>query len=141
MSKILIDREVVEQALAALRLSTPDPRENDDDYASQGWKEHSEAITALFNRLRRRLAEPVQEPEPVARFDERIGCPTLLPGAPLLNADQLLYTAAPTRRPLTDGEIDALWRKFSSEEGFTTAQFVRNFARNIERKITGGNDE
>jgi malate synthase len=44
------------------------------------------------------------------------------------------------RRPLTDEEIDKMWRKFASEEGFTTAQFVRNFARAIERKITGGNE-
>ena len=50
---------------------------------------------------------------------------------------------ATTRSPLTPVEIAAMWRKFSSEEGFTTAQFVRNFARAIERahKITGGNDE
>ena len=40
---------------------------------------------------------------------------------------------ATTRSPLTPVEIAAMWRKFSSEEGFTTAQFVRNFARAIER--------
>ena len=53
-----------------------------------------------------------------------------------------LYTAPPTRRPLTPVEIAAMWRKFSSKEGFTTAQFVRNFARAIERAHgIGGNDE
>jgi len=62
------------------------------------------------------------------------GCPVFLATPPQGNS--------PTRRPLTDEEIDKMWRKFASEEGFTTAQFVRNFARAIERahKI-GGNDE
>ena len=43
------------------------------------------------------------------------------------------YTAPPQRKPLTDEEIDAMWRDAVSEEGHTTAQFVRNFARAIER--------
>ena len=45
-------REAAQQALEALKLSTP------DDYAEQGWKEHNATITAL----RAALAEPVQEP-------------------------------------------------------------------------------
>ena len=58
MTKILIDRAVVEQALEALKLSTPKTRRADDDYAEQGWEEHNAAIT----NLRAALTEPVQEP-------------------------------------------------------------------------------
>lgn len=40
-------REAAKMALEALLLSTPKPRQSDDDYAEQGWKEHKAAITAL----------------------------------------------------------------------------------------------
>ena len=52
------DREVMQQALYALKLSTPEPRTTDDDYTERGWKEHSAAITAL----RAALAEPLADP-------------------------------------------------------------------------------
>ena len=51
-------RAAAQQALEALKSSTPKPRNEDDDYAEKGWKEHYAAITAL----RAALAEPVQEP-------------------------------------------------------------------------------
>ena len=113
----MTDRALMQMALEALELEatrTPIPE-----------------TAAAMAALRARLAEP--EPEPVAMADGTFNhnCPI---GTPL-------YTSPPTRRPLTDEEIDAMWRKFSSEEGFTTAQFVRNFTRAIERNITGGNDE
>lgn len=54
-----------------------------------GMKDLCEAMDAI----RAALAQPA--PEPVARFDKRLGHPALLPGAPLLKADQLLYTAPP----------------------------------------------
>ena len=77
------------------------------------WDEDTREGRALITALRAALAEPVQEPE-----------------------------QEPARRPLTDEEIDALWRK--TVDGFksgTTQMLVRGFARAIERKITGGNDE
>ena len=48
------------------------------------------------------------------------------------------YTAPPQRKPLTDEEIAAEWRKASefagkSEGAVTTSQFVQIFARAIER--------
>jgi hypothetical protein len=39
---------------------------------------------------------------------------------------------------LTDEQIDALWRQATSADGFTTAQFVREFARAIERATLKG---
>lgn len=48
-------RTAAQQALEALKFSTPNPRSIDDDYAEQGWKEHNAAIIAL----RAALAQPV----------------------------------------------------------------------------------
>ncbi len=39
---------------------------------------------------------------------------------------------------LPDEQIDALWRQAASADGFTTAQFVREFARAIERATLKG---
>ena len=49
-----------------------------------------------------------------------------------------VYTAPPQRKPLTEEEIDAEWRKASecagkSEGAVTTSQFVQMFARAVER--------
>ena len=54
-----------------------------------------------------------------------------------------LYTSPPTRRPLTDEEIDELPWCPSVEHPMTLAEGLRHFARAIERahNITGGNDE
>ena len=49
-------RAAAQQALEALKLSTPKTRRADDDYAEQGWKEHNAAITAL----RAALAKPMK---------------------------------------------------------------------------------
>ena len=49
-----------QQALEALKFSTPNPRSIDDDYAEQGWKEHIAAITALRAALVQQV-EPAQE--------------------------------------------------------------------------------
>ncbi|CAB4139913.1 hypothetical protein UFOVP408_28 [uncultured Caudovirales phage] len=50
--------------------------------------------------------------------------------------------APPTRQPLTDEEIDAVWRVACEKHSLgTTGELVRAFTRAIERKITGGNDE
>ena len=94
------------------------------------------AITAL----RAALAEPVQEPVAWAVYDIKHGGSKTLhwPEQHSPNGDPEqykavpLYSAPPQRLPLTDEEIDAEWRKAASEEGFTTAQFVRAFARAIE---------
>lgn len=60
MTKMYIDRSVVEKALEALKFSTPNPRSIDDDYAEQGWKEHIAANAALRTALDQQM-EPVQE--------------------------------------------------------------------------------
>ena len=44
-------REAAQQALEALKFSTPNPRSIDDDYAEQGWKEHIAANAALRTAL------------------------------------------------------------------------------------------
>ena len=53
-------REAAQQALEALKFSTPNPRSIDDDYAEQGWKEHIAALAALRAALVQQ-AEPVQD--------------------------------------------------------------------------------
>lgn len=58
MTKMYIDRAVVEKALEALKFSTPNPRSIDDDYTEQGWKEHIAANAALSTALAVH-AEPV----------------------------------------------------------------------------------
>jgi hypothetical protein len=45
--------------------------------------------------------------------------------------------AEPERPPLTDEEIDEMWRQSAAKEGLTTAEFVRDCARAIERKVRG----
>ena len=55
MTSITLPRATAQQALEALKFSTPNPRSIDDDYAEQGWKEHIAALAAL----RAALAQPV----------------------------------------------------------------------------------
>ena len=105
--------------------------------------EFAEEIAAL----KAALAEPVQEPvqEPVAwmspasqsmigRDDGNGSAYHIITISKATGNHTIpLYIAPPQRKPLTEEEIDAEWRKAASEEGFTTVQFVRNFARAIER--------
>ena len=100
----------------------------------------------VMEALRAALAEPVQEPVAGRAFLERIlaAMEGVIDVADrktdefdalrscVIDLTLMLHTAPP-RKPLTEEEIDAEWRKAASEEGFTTAQFVRNFARAIER--------
>ena len=122
------DREVMQQALEALETVLP---QNMDPL-----------IHPAKEALRARLAEP--EPEPVAWMvytqDGQSAYVTDNPEVKKHWRALPLYTTPPTRRPLTEEEIDTLWRKHASEEGFTTAQFVRAFARAAIAKA-GGNDE
>lgn len=123
----MTDREVMQMALEALEADN-----------SKLWPSDKRSIA--IEALRARLAEP--EPEPVAWMYEArhidsawVTAVSLKHPGPedrYVRGVQPLYTTPPTRRPLTPVAIAAMWRKFSSEEGFTTAQFVCNFARAIE---------
>ena len=79
--------------------------------------------------LRAALAEPV--PEPV--FEVGFGWLIELAKYP---RGTKLYTAPPTRRPLTDFEADAI-----AHEMVKGDKSVQWLVRAIERKITGGNDD
>ncbi len=133
------DREVMQQALEALELGCTDSNGNDVDLVAP-------AITAL----RARLAEPEPEPVPEAWVVESHEVDA--EGKPLtlrsldwndFDVDQLpvgtrLYTAPPAR-PLTDEEIDRITRDKWGDMLFSDVMEVhREFARAIERKITGG---
>jgi hypothetical protein len=143
------DRALMQQALALLS----------DAQRHHYALKHNET-DAFVTALRARLSVP--EPEPVAWQERHLisstgqwthwyECrprmahqpPEQLEPNGLMYQWRALYTAPPTRRPLAPVEIATMWRKFSSEEGFITAQFVCKFARVIERahNITGDNDE
>ena len=107
-----------------------------DRWDSPRWTWHLGPTADLMATLRAALAEPVQEPVAWMVYTEG-GASAYVTDNPrdLIGAYRALplYAAPPQRLPLTDEEIDAEWRKAASEEGFTTAQFVRTFARAIER--------
>lgn len=120
-----------------------------DDVSVQGcWSgmtiEQDLAITAL----RARLAEP--EPEPVAwiqpdHLQKARRAPFLCRVEPTKRMVDFvpLYTAPPTRRPLTEEEIAAMWRVACEKHSRgTTGELVRAFARAIERAhgIRGNNE-
>ena len=96
-------------------------------------------------------AEPEPEPVGTARWSD-IGLISWRTGVVLPDGTPL-YTAPPTRRPLTDEEIklavlnDPIYGAAlmsMMRDGVTVAQLreaVSGIARAIERKITGGNDE
>lgn len=52
--------------------------------------------------------------------------------APMRGYGAAMSPAAPARQPLTDAEIDAMWREVTIPDR-RTAEFVREFARAIER--------
>ena len=132
----MTDRALMQQALEALELEatrTPIPE-----------------TAAAMAALRAALAEP--EPEPVAWINDDLDIE--LSHKPWMSdVWKPLYTAPPTRRPLTDEEIklavlnDPIYGAAlmsMMRDGVTVAQLreaVSGIARAIERKITGGNDE
>jgi len=104
-----------------------------DRWNSPHWEWVKNGPTAdLMHALREALAAPMQEP--VAVFDERLGEPVLLSGAPMLSDGQPLYTAPPAPQPLTDKEID---RITDAQWGSNNHKLIyaahRAYARAIER--------
>lgn len=116
---------------------------------------YSFMTTPLYTALRARLAEP----EPVTLKWSSAPCKTEW-GFGMVCADVeidrdhtlTLYCEEDqtakvdamlslARRPLTDEEIDELPWCPSFENPMTLAEGLRHFARAVERKITGGNDE
>ena len=125
------DREVMQQALDALE--------------AFGYHGRSEIWTQTITALRARLAEP--EPEPVVWRDPSNSNPGQ--GCTYDKAtheqwphifSQPLYAGPFSRRPLTDEEILRLWSG-DVPRPVIGRNKVLSFARAIERKITGGNDE
>lgn len=85
-----MSRAVMQQALEALE--EPD-----------GLDEYNRSISDIaIAALRQALAEPEQKP--VALFDESLGRPVLLSGAPMLYDKQPLYTAPTPRMPLRESD-------------------------------------
>ena len=110
-------RDAAQQALEALRLSVPKPRSKDDDYIEQGWKEHSDAISVLCSALTK------PEQEPIA---------WITPGQDLhlVNYEGFqdwvpLYTAPPTREPLTESFLEELAEKHVTHCYFDTLTYAR----------------
>jgi hypothetical protein len=64
----MTNKEIMQQALDALKQSTPDQRVGDDDYCEQAFKEHLEAITVL----RSRIEQPVIATEWLGLTDAQI---------------------------------------------------------------------
>lgn len=130
MTKITIDRAVVEQALGALD-GTEGLLTSMDVTHLLLYVEVDNAITAL----RAALEEPVQEP--VAKVElmttgGNAGLATRIVEIDdhlreRLRPGQLLYTTPPQRKPLTEEEIDNIW---DSEKAFADIYAI---ARAIER--------
>ena len=116
MTKILIDREVVEQAVKVL--TTP----------IQPFMFKQFAVTALRAALEQ---EEQPEQEPVAVFDEQQGSPVLLASAPMLSDGQPLYTHPPREWVgLTEGDI---WTLAANTMDSVLGRL--HFARAIEAKL------
>ena len=132
MTKMLIDRSTVEQALEALEQSeTFVPYEGFGMARRDAERKHQAAITAL----REALSE--SEQEPVAWVEAPYGEIRVNPLYRLQFPQSLalsipLYTTPPPRNPLTDEEIDKLpWGPRGSPMTFNEG--LRDFARAIER--------
>ena len=139
------NREVMQQALEALELSTPKAR-NEDDYAEQGWEEHHAAITALKAALAEPTCkehlhvEPVQEP--VAWRYKDTGHFTASQLVSKFPEWQPLYThPAPQRQPLTEDEAWDMWEAVA-DRGKKGVHIVIDFARAVEAAHRiGGQDD
>ena len=122
-------RQAIELAIKALENSTPRPREGDDDYAEQGFREHFAALSVLQDELTKLKASL---PDPVAWMDREgdiYRMPEIKNWAP---PHTLLFTAPPQRewQGLTDEEIWPVGSRMGlSEDG------MRRFAREIEAKL------
>ena len=73
-----------QQALEALKFSTPNPRSIDDDYAEQGWKEHNAAITAL----RAVLAQQAEPTLTIERLRDALVGSRIIPPAAVEDPDE-----------------------------------------------------
>jgi hypothetical protein len=124
--------QVLRDRLARVQDALNDEFDRGRWQAERDWQQRVEPMRAEARAYREAYFKLLKMVSEVKAMEP--GCPVFLATPP--------QDSPPARRPLTDDEIDKMWRKFASEEGFTTAQFVRNFARAIERahKI-GGNDE
>ena len=145
----MTDRALMQQALEALELEatrTPIPETAAAMAALRARLAEIDAVevAAFYGAQdRARLAEPEPEPVAIHQFRKR-GCIDWFDGHPDHTdgrgpyVSRTLYTAPPTRRPLTDSEADAL-----AHEMVKGGKSVQWLVRAIERahNITGGNDE
>ena len=144
----MTDRELMQQALEAAPLS--DYSKADGDFY-KWWYSHmqNDLMQPPLNEvgyrvaryiwdaaLRERLAQPEQpaQQEPVARVIDNgtpEGATEWIPFTnrvePLKTGD-LLYTAPPQRKPLTDEECDDLWaaQLFDIDDKFSAREFIRD---------------
>ena len=131
MTKMLIDRSVVEQALEALK--------DDQDRMVEAAEGHWEYKTDLaIGALKAALAQQAGPVEPVAeaRYDGTLRW--LEPhGVGLHRIQGPLYTAPPQRKPLTEEEIRLLARDtFLEAENIwneDTREDLTEFTRAVER--------
>ena len=113
-------RQAIELAIKALENSTPRPREGDDDYAEQGFREHFAALSVLQDELTKLKASL---PDPVAWMDREgdiYRMPEIKNWAP---PHTLLYTIQPQRewQGLTDEEIGYWIGSNSTRQGLCRA--------------------
>jgi hypothetical protein len=120
MTKVLIDRELLERALKSVRELIPD---SDSDYAPavQGVRKRKENVV---KELRAALAAP-QAPAPEGAGEQ----------APASPENSKMIAPA----PLTDEQIDAITEKQWGENRYIPKAADRAFARAIEKAhgITG----
>ena len=104
-------RTAAQQALAFIRWT------QFGECRTAGWDGPPPTAAETDAALVAALAQPA--PEPVAKFDERLGRPALLPGALPLADGQRLYTAPEpvAVQPLTAKEIRTVARTIKAAHG------------------------